>query len=245
MTIPAWSGRGRKPKKPCQKTSTNAPYRVDALCRRLPTSAWTRVTSKEGTKGPIICDIACVRVTEARDGVPGPALWVILRRNLDDPTEVKYYLSNAPATLTLPQLARMCGMRWPIELTFEVSKDALGMDHYETRGWVGWQHHMVLVMLVHHFLVWARQLLGAKAPTLTLCQVRLLIISVIPQPCFDAARALRIVRYYQQRNHAAYCAHHWRKQAHLIRIAEREAEKRRRYPGRSPTASVALVDSAL
>ena len=90
MTIPVWSGRGRKPKKPCQKTPTNAPYRVDELPARLPTSAWTRVTIKEGTKGPIICDIACVRVTEAREGVPGPALWVILRRNLDDPTIVKY-----------------------------------------------------------------------------------------------------------------------------------------------------------
>jgi SRSO17 transposase len=245
MTAPVWSGRGRKPQKLCQKTPANAPYRVDELRSRLPASAWTRVTIKEGSKGPIICDIACVRVTEARDGMPGPALWVILRRNLDDPTVVKYYLSNAPATITLLELARMCGMRWPIELTFEVSKDELGMDHYETRGWVGWHHHMILVMLVHHFLVWARQLLGAKAPALTLCQVRLLIISVIPVPCVDATRALRLVQYYQRRNHAAYCAHCRRKQRDLIQIAEREAAKRRRYPGRPPTASVALADSAL
>lgn len=240
MTVPAWSGRGRKPQKPCLKTPTNAPYRVDELCWRLPKSAWTRVTIKEGTKGPIIGDIACVRVTEARDGLPGSALWVILRRNLDDPTIVKYYLSNAPATRPLPELARMCGMRWPIELTFEVSKDELGMDHYETRGWVGWHHHMALVMIVHHFLIWARQLLCAKAPALTLCQVRLLIISVIPRPCFDAARALRVVRYYQQRNYAAYCAHCRWKQRDLTRIAEREAEKRRRYPGRPPKSPLPL-----
>src|SRR5215208_7119675 len=60
----------------------------------------------------------------------------VIRRNLDDPTEVKYYLSNAPETIETARLARMCGMRWPIEVTFEVGKEELGMDQYETRSWV-------------------------------------------------------------------------------------------------------------
>jgi hypothetical protein len=33
------------------------------------------------------------------------------------------------------------------------------------------------------------------------------LTSVLPIPVFDAQAALRIVRYYQRRNHAAYLSH--------------------------------------
>lgn len=127
---------------------------MDELLWRLPKSAWVRGTIKEGSKGPIVCDIAIVRVSEAQAGLPGPRLWLIMRRTVDDPSVVKFYLSNAPDEIAPLALVRMCGMRWPVETTFEESKGEVGMDHYETRSWLGWHHHMVLVMLAHHFLVW-------------------------------------------------------------------------------------------
>jgi hypothetical protein len=46
-----------------------------------------------------------------------------------------------------------------------------------------------------------------KAPALTIYQVRLLLVSVLPKPVFDAAAALRLVQYDQKRNCAAYVSH--------------------------------------
>lgn len=56
-------------------------------------------------------------------------------------------------------LVRVAGMRWPIETAFEESKGGLGLDHYESRSWLGWHHHMTLCLLAHHFLVCTRLLL--------------------------------------------------------------------------------------
>ena len=234
LILPPYCGKGRKPSKLTLKTPSNAPYRVDELAKRLPKSVWKRTIIKEGSKGPIVSDVAIVRVTEARDGLPSARLWLIIRRNVADPSDVCYSLSNAPETTTHAELARMLGMRWPVELTFEQGKQEVGMDDYEVRSWPGWHHHMVMVMLAHHFLVWVRVAWHDRAPTLTLNQVRLLLTSVLPRAVFDAERALFLVQYYQQRNHAAYLSHRKRKRKELEALAEQEAQKRRRYPGRPP-----------
>jgi SRSO17 transposase len=42
--------------------------------------------------------------------------------------------------------------RWAIEQDYQQFKDELGLDHYEGRGWIGWRHHLTLIMLAHAFL---------------------------------------------------------------------------------------------
>ncbi len=40
----------------------------------------------------------------------------------------------------------------------------MGLDHFEGRSWVGWHHHMVLVMLAYAFVVaYRRQKRGDTA----------------------------------------------------------------------------------
>ena len=107
-----------------------------------------------------MCDLALVRVNEAREGLPGPRLCLVIWRDVANPTDVRYYLSNTPEETTEAELARLLGMRWPMELTFEQGKQEVGLDAYEVRSWQGWHHHMLMVMLAHHFLVWVRLLLN-------------------------------------------------------------------------------------
>ena len=82
---------------------------VKDLLKRLPQTAWTRATIKEGNKGPIVCDLAFLRVVEARGGLPGPDLWLVIRRNLEDPSLVKFYFSNAPSTTPVIEFVRVSG----------------------------------------------------------------------------------------------------------------------------------------
>jgi SRSO17 transposase len=205
--VPPWQGRGRRPTRLRLKNPQQKALQVQELARQLPAKTWARARIKEGAKGPIVCDFACLRVIEVRDGLPGQELWLVLRRNLEDPTEVKYYFSNAPAETDPAELVRISGMRWPVEIIFRAGKVEVGFDHYELRSWLGWHHHMLFSFLAHLFLVRMRLCFKQRAPALTVPQVRLLLLSVLPMPAFKVADAIRIVRYYQRRNYAAYLSH--------------------------------------
>lgn len=142
--VPAWKGHGRPPTRLRLSDPEKHPLSVKQLAKQIPGQDWIRAVIKEGSKGPIVCDFAFLRVTESRGNLPGPELWLIIRRNLDDPSVIKYFYSNAPIETPLNEFVRISGMRWPIETIFEEAKGEVGLDHYEMRSWQGWHHHMLL-----------------------------------------------------------------------------------------------------
>jgi SRSO17 transposase len=200
---------GRPPTRTYLAPGAPAAQRVDALARQLPGKQWQRCLIHEGTKGPMVVEIAAVRVVMVQDGLPGRAEWLVIRRpaDPDSPTPWKYYRCNAPKQTPFKTLARLTAWRWPVETTIEECKDELGLDHYEVRGWVGWHHHTTMTMLSHHFLVQLRVELGAEAPALTVSQVRKLLQVVLPKREFDEAGVIAEIERIQQQNYAAYLSH--------------------------------------
>ena len=151
--IPPSKRTGRPPSRERVVADAPPPMRVDELAAQLPRRAWRKYWVKDGEKGPIEARFAFVRAVAVRDRLPGPEVWVVFRRSLGEPPELKAFLSNAPADTLRRELVGVSGMRWPIESCFEEAKGELGMAEYQTRSWRGWHHHMTLVMLAHHFLV--------------------------------------------------------------------------------------------
>jgi SRSO17 transposase len=208
--VPDWSGHGRKPTLERLVAGEPEAQEVKLIAASLPADAWTHHTIKEGSKGTLAADFAALRVVAVRGGLPGPEVWLVLRRNPAD-GEVKYYLSNAPADTDLSTFAWVSGMRWPIETCFEEGKQELGLGDYQLRSWTGWHHHMTLCLLAHFFLVRLQIRLKDKAPDLTLPQAILLLKATLEQPQLDAHKAIEIVGYYQRRHRAAYLSHRKRR----------------------------------
>ena len=98
------------------------------MAAALPACAWQRLAFREGTKGTQKAELARLRVVVERDNLPGPELWLVVERGLDQEAKVKYYLSNAAPEVPLLTLAQGGPTRWPVEECFLQGKQEVGLD---------------------------------------------------------------------------------------------------------------------
>jgi SRSO17 transposase len=159
--VPAGSGKGRVPTRARLVEGEAPPDTVAATAAGLAAADWRTLTVAEGAQGPRAYRFAALRAWECRAGVPGRAGWLVFRRNLDG-SELKYYLSNAPAGTPLAELGRVGSVRWPIETEFQQGKGEVGLDEYEVRTWRGWHHHIALALLAAAFLLSLKLRWGGK-----------------------------------------------------------------------------------
>jgi SRSO17 transposase len=128
--------------------------RVEELAREVPPEGWYRLSAGEGSKGPRLYDWAYGR--HGSDADPGWEKGLLIRRKLDEPDELAFYLTLAPEGIALADLVRVAGARWTIEACFEAAKGEVGLDEYEVRSWTGWHRHATLAMLAHAYLAVVR-----------------------------------------------------------------------------------------
>jgi hypothetical protein len=112
-------------------------------------------------------------------------------------------------------LLRVAFSRWTIEACFRVSKEELGLDHYEVRGWGCIHRHYYLTALSYLLCSRIRQDLDTDGSgELTVEQVRrsvnaYLAYRHLPVPLRDEAyeKELSDQSYYQERNAQANKSH--------------------------------------
>ena len=131
---------------------------VAALAEALPKRAWHAITIAAGSKGPRRYTWAWVPINH--DLGPAWQRWLLVRRGLNDPEDLAYYIAAGPRRATLTRLARAAGARWSIEGAYESAKQEVGLADYEVRSWTGWYRHITLSLLAHAVLAVVRRLAG-------------------------------------------------------------------------------------
>jgi SRSO17 transposase len=112
------------------------------MAQRVEPKDWQRLSAGAGAKGPRTYDWVVVplwRLQVEEEAHLGH--YLLLRRSIEDPAEVRYYVVFAPrAEASLEQLVKVAGQRWladhqlqagiRLEQGFELAKGECGLDHY-------------------------------------------------------------------------------------------------------------------
>lgn len=135
--------------------------------RVFQTQKWEPFHIKDSEKGPIVWEVKHARFyrKQGDDGLPGPAHYLIIARNVLNPQEVKYFVSNqVPGSngIALEKLLWTAFSRFPIERCFEIGKRELGMDHFEVRNWTAIHRHFYISQLSFLFCSRIHQTLREK-----------------------------------------------------------------------------------
>jgi SRSO17 transposase len=198
---PATTPRGRPPTHLQAQTPA---LRVDHWAQQQPVAAWRPVTLREGTKGPLRVEILHRRVWRWDGDEPQARPWhLIVRREVDTPTEIKYSRSNAPADTPAPRLAFMQGQRYWIERALQQGKQDVGLADYQVRGWRGWHHHLALVMMAMLFALEERQLHQQTRPLLSGRDMRALLNQFLPRRDTTLEEVLRQMEVRHRKRQAA------------------------------------------
>ncbi len=153
--VPPPSGAKGRPRTRARPRPDALPAQTaDEIVRSLPVGAWIRHRVTEGEKGPREYEFARLRVIEKIHREPGSEGWLLARRPVgsDPGADIKCYLSNAPSTIALAEMAWVGCLRWTIEEDFELAKGEVGLDHYEVTKYRGWYHHITLSLMALAFL---------------------------------------------------------------------------------------------
>jgi SRSO17 transposase len=139
--------------------SRTAGIRADALVKQMGNQSWERVTVRNGAKGYVRFHAKRRKVwlweEDTKNVMP---VWLLLLMEDNNSNEVKYYISNAAADISLAELVKKAACRFFIERAFQDAKTSMGMADYQVRVWNGWHHHMGMVMLASLFMMTEKRL---------------------------------------------------------------------------------------
>ena len=120
---------------------------VEQLARSLHRKEYAKVAWAEGTRKTLSSRFALVRVQVAHPDSAEPVEQGLL---IEWPKEQKSpehsTLVTLPKETPLKEVVRKTKARWRVEGSYEDMKGELGLDHFEGRSWIGWNHHVSIVL---------------------------------------------------------------------------------------------------
>lgn len=161
---------GRPRQRPRLKVRNTPAASVGQLLKYSPVlrrARWQTFRVKDASKGPMVWQAKRIAFwIKDEHGLPSRPHHLIAARNVLDPSEVKVFLSNAPASTPLEVLLKVAFSRWHIERLFEDSKTELGLDHFEVRRYGSITRHLLLTCISHLFLAecWLAERGGKAGP---------------------------------------------------------------------------------
>ena len=138
--------------------------RADAWAASRPAEKWTRMTIRDGEKGPIEVEVSTTRVQTKQDGRIGVEERLQVIRAIGSDAKTDYVLTNAKADVPLSEPVRARSERHRVEQVLQEGKGEVGLAQYEVRSWVGWHHHITLCLMALWFLCLERGRVGGKNP---------------------------------------------------------------------------------
>jgi SRSO17 transposase len=130
------------------------------LAEQLGANAFRRVSWREGTKGKMSARFCFRRVKVAQEDGLAPAdrapVWLLMEWLDGEKAPTKFLLTSLPRRMRHKPIVRLLHERWRTEQAYEEMKGELGLDHYEGRSFVGWHHHVSVVLCCFAFVVTER-----------------------------------------------------------------------------------------
>ena len=152
--------RGRGRKVPRLASGSPRSQKVEDLLEHelLRDADWQRYHIKDTEKGPMVweCKHAMLTIKDA-EGLPGETLHLVVARNVLNPEELKFFVSNASPGTKVAPLLLVAFSRWRVERCFEDQKSEIGLDQYEGRRYLGLKRHLILSCVSYLFLSRVRQ----------------------------------------------------------------------------------------
>lgn len=194
---------------------SQASQRVDEIVAVQDEREWKRLKVRDSDQGWVEVNYTSARIWVS-DGERECLWWLLSWENPDEQRSVNkhgrragprrhYALSNAGADADERQLVIDAVERNVIECNFRDAKQEVGMDHYQTRSWVAWNHHMALVMLAMLFLLNEKMLYqtGSELPPLTAGDIMFMIKRTFPRrgygACDPQETAAMVTKRWRQR----------------------------------------------
>jgi len=157
-----------KPYLPRRKSKTGRKYTrrktkeksisVEKIAASIKEEQWKIVEARSTTKGMLRLKVCRMKVYAWESGSENVLPCDLLLTVESKSGEKNFFITNAKESISTKVIIQKHACRFWIERSFQDGKTSAGMADYQVRGWLGWHHHMAMVMMALLFMLKEREL---------------------------------------------------------------------------------------